>query len=213
MQHAFQSIAASSLSLFGLVMATLAFGYGAAIRELRDLDVFHLYSKWLWTAGSCCCLYYAYCFLVTTHQLYSSFSPSFLEFMLILATALLAAGHLLEALFLYRLCRLDMGAMKWIFASQTMLASLTFVAFLFLNWRVFFVNAGKEKSLFIALIFTMVLISFRAIFLVGFSFYSVLLLRMRRLERQAGKDAAVKGCSASPLAGGAGEVDPGDPPE
>ncbi|MHB8894084.1 MAG: hypothetical protein ACYC99_02755 [Candidatus Geothermincolia bacterium] len=191
MEHAFQSIASSSLSLFGLVMATLAFGYGAAMRELKDTDVFRSFSKWLWTAGVCCCVYYSYCFLVTSRQLYSSFSSSFLALMLVTATVILAVGHFTEAVFLHRLCSLDMKNMKWIFVSQTSLASFTFAAFLFLNWRVFFVvPAARPRNLFIALIFTLILISFRAVFLVGFSFYSVIMLQRRRNMLQAPEQPA-----------------------
>lgn len=174
----FSAIVSASASLFGLVLVAVTFGYRTAINKLEDVSQFKHFATWLWAAGLGCGIYYSYCFLIAVHMLRSTYTQSRLVLIIGLTSALLLSVHIVETVWFKRMGNADPAAFKWMNYSQGAVVLALFAIFTVLNWRAVFAGSGivRYNELLAAIAFTLIASSIRAVFLVGFAFYSILLL-------------------------------------
>ncbi len=187
MGKGFSEIAAASAVLFGLVLVAIEFAFNSAvskagkIRELRD------FAWWVWSTGFYCCLCYMYCFLVSMHLLRGKYSYAALVIITAVASALMVAAKVVEILYMYRMSRTDWKSFRKLFIADTVIALVVFPAVIAMIWIAVSGNQGdaqKYEMLFTALKYLLVVVSLRAIVLIGFSFQAI--INFEHLARIAG---------------------------
>jgi ribosomal protein L40E len=168
----------SAAALFGLVLIALTFGYRAAVDRVENMGDFRHFGVWMWSSGLTCCVYYAYCMLIPAHLMVTDYSKARLVVWIIASCIFILAGHIIETRSLFRMGHEDWSAFKRVFTAQTTTVVIVLASFLTLN--LYAVSRATKISMFdellVALAFTLVLASIRAVLLVATSFYAIMLL-------------------------------------
>jgi hypothetical protein len=182
----FSATMMSAAALFGLVLIALTFGYRAAVDRVENIGDFRHFGVWMWSSGLTCCVYYAYCMLIPAHLMVTDYSKIRLVVWIITSCVFILAGHAVETRALFRVGHEDWDAFKRVFAAQTTTVVIVFAGFLTLN--LYAVSQTSKISMFdellVALAFTLVLISIRAVLLVATSFYAIMLLYTYEQEQK-----------------------------
>lgn len=179
MESGFQAIVAASATLLGLVLVALVFAYRSAITLIEKIGDFRHFAKWAWSAGFCCFLYFSSCFLVAFRLMEDETSRTILAVIIAAFSIALAAFHVLETRWLHNMGRARWSEFRPIFWIQTTVVVVVFAFFELLTWRAVLqgTTAGLEKAMFTALTYTLFFAAFRAVMLVGLTFWSITLLQ------------------------------------
>jgi len=187
MGQGFSEIAAASAVLFGLVLVAIEFAFNSAlskagkIRELRD------FAWWVWSTGFYCCLCYMYCFLVSMHLIRGKYSYAALVIITAVASVLMVATKVVEILYMYRMSRTDWKDFRKLFIADTIIALVVFPAVIALIWIAVLGKRGdvkKYEMLFTALKYLLVVVSIRAVVLIGLAFQAI--VNFEQIARVAG---------------------------
>ncbi|MDY6796755.1 MAG: hypothetical protein SWK76_15955 [Actinomycetota bacterium] len=195
MEDGLSAIAHASAVLFGLVIIALEFAYGAALSRIENMDNARRYIWWVISAGINCCIYFIYCFVVSLHLLRTSYSFWGLLTITTVATFFMLLTKVLDILSLYRMSSTDWGRFRPLFWVEIVVSVAIAPAVFALVWvAVMNVDSDLERyrEMYIALKYTLVLASMRAVLLLGMSFLAVI-----NLERAQSKVKTCPFCAES----------------
>lgn len=192
MESGFQTIVGASATLLGLVLVALVFSYRSAITLIEKIGDFRHFARWVWTSGFCCFLYFSCCLLTGFRLMEDETSRLVLAIIFAFFSGILLVMHVLEVLWLGEMARGRWGEFRVIFLIQAVLAAIMYLFFLILVWRAFSFSTLHEfeRDIFAALTYTLFFAAFRAVVLVGLSFWSITLLGAKRPEPEEAKAAA-----------------------
>ncbi len=175
METGYATIAGASAVLFGLIIVALEFASSAALSRIDKIGEVRGYSHWIWAAGLNICIYYMYAFAVSIHMLRTRFSFLYLLIITAVASFFMILTKILDVIFLYRLSRKDWARFRGLFWADTLVALIISPAIFALVWIAVFQQADFEryKIMYIAIKYTLILVSLRAVLLMGFSFQAV----------------------------------------
>lgn len=187
MGNGFSEIAGASAVLLGLVLVAIEFAFNAAlskagkIRELRD------FAWWVWSTGFYCCLCYMYCFLVSMHLIRGKYSYAALVTITAVVSGLMVAMKVVEIVYMYRMSKASWRDFRSLFIADTVIALVVFPAVITMIWVAVLGNRGdanKYEALYTALKYLLILVSLRAVVLIGLAFQAI--INFEHIARIAG---------------------------
>lgn len=118
-----------------------------------------------------------YCFLVSMHLIRGEYSYATLVIITAVASALMIAAKVVEILYMYRMSRTDWKDFRKLFIADTVIALVVFPAVITMTWIAVLGNQGdvkKYEMLFTALKYLLVVVSIRAVVLIGLAFQAII---------------------------------------
>jgi len=186
MESGYSAMAHASAVLFGLIIVALEFAYSSALSRLEDLDDARLYVWWVWSAGFNTCLYYIYCFVISIHLLRTRYSFVTLFVLTLVFSLAMILSKICDIWFLHRMARLDWARFKRIFWVDVIISVVVSPAVFFLVWMAVLSSGGdleRYRTMYIALKYTLVIASVRAVLLIALSFLAVINLESEERDK------------------------------
>ncbi len=178
MATGFSALATSSATLLGLVLVAVVFAFRSTFTRLDRISDFKELSKWIWTSGFSCFLYFGVCLLLSFRMMENEIDKPVVAAILAVFSAALLVTHVLETRFLHSMRKMNPSGFRGVIAVQDPLIVAVFAAFELLVWLPFTKStlAAFELDLYTALTYTLLLASFRSVALVILSFRAITIL-------------------------------------